>query len=314
MSEKLWLVLSSETTGAKFPADTKAYASHHGAAFEQINEGGRFAFVELRETEMDRPEEGSLKQELWRLRKEVKDKTDVIRAALDVLERWNGYQDRIIDATKILRGKNPVQVTNKALFSIIEERPDPTLSWNNPVCPFCSSKDLEDRGGESTCLGWFPRVPEDDTTDCPGNPNLSDNHYICADCGKAFTYFVKYGNIWVEEGVPHLEPRNIVKGLPNTHLGKRANYTCTHCGEKAVAVEENERKYKHIIAPPEEENLPYKISCSSCGVSVESTFDCYQHPYTYKNAFSDVDGPIKFSVKPGVVIANSRAVQKGLPK
>ena len=133
-----------------------------------------------------------------------------IKQALDILERWGGYQDRIITATEILKElltKNTTEIdkVNEALFYMIIERPDSSLDWNKPIWPFCNSEDLEDRGGEHTCIGWFPRVPEDDTTYCPGNPNLSSNHYSCNGCGKAVTYFVKYGNIWVEEGVPQHE-------------------------------------------------------------------------------------------------------------
>ena len=203
---------------------------------------------------------------------------------------------------------------NEALFSLIKERPDPNLSWNEAVCPSCSSKELTNHYGESTCLGWFPRVPEDDTPDCPGNPNLTSNHYTCNTCGLEFVYRVKYGNIWVKELLRQLESIKILKGLPNVHSGKYSVYTCAYCGEVAVKVEENEKKYKHIVAPPDLENPPYKIVCTACKKSVESKYDCYQHPYTYKNAFHGVRGPIKIYTKPGVSIANSRAIQKGLPK
>ena len=121
MSEKLRLVLSSETTGATFPEDTKAYASHHGAAFEQINENGMFAFVELHESEMDRVEDGFLSQELYNLRARAAKAEEIIRTALDVLERWNGYQDRIAAAVKILRGKNPAEVTKNLMIIFIKK-------------------------------------------------------------------------------------------------------------------------------------------------------------------------------------------------
>jgi hypothetical protein len=66
-----WVVLSTETPGAEFPPDTKVHASHHGWAFEAVSEeGGVWAGVPVRETEMDRGEAGSLKELLLRLRRE----------------------------------------------------------------------------------------------------------------------------------------------------------------------------------------------------------------------------------------------------
>lgn len=305
------VVLSSETSGVSFPEDTKAYASHHGAAFEQINEDGCFAFVELHETTMDRGEDGSLKQLLDQLRRERDEAQAKIESAIDTLQRWHGgYQDKCINAVKILKGKDQVTVENRALFSMIIERPDPTLDWNKPVCPSCGSSSLQEHGGEHTCIGWFPKVPEDNTPDCPGNPNLSSCQYTCEKCKTKFIYYVKYGNIWVEKVTDKGIPNKLVKGLPNTASGRNATYTCVHCVKKAVKVEENERKYKYIVAPVDEENPPYLICCLHCDAKVASHFDCYHHPYTYKNAFSDVEGPIKFSVKPGTTVINSRAIQK----
>jgi transcription elongation factor Elf1 len=183
------------------------------------------------------------------------------------------------------------------LFSLITERPDPSLDWNKPTCPKCGSTNVPDDGVISTLVGWFPAKPEDDRTEHPGNPNSSLRVHHCADCGFDFNYGVKYGNVYVED-----DKGKILRGIP-TGVPVNRRFTCAHCGGDVTVKDCSRQK---IYTPP----CQHKFTCVNCDKRLAIAYNGYQPPYTYKNAFADVEGPIQFEEKEGLCLINSHVLEK----
>jgi len=210
-----------------------------------------------------------------------------------------------------------MQFNKGNLIDYVQERPDPDLDWNNPECPFCGSVDLDKSEGViSTCMGWFPRVPEDDVPDCPGNPNTTFAVYVCNDCKKEFYYSVHFGCVYVcyddpLKDDPLKHRRVILRGIPYD-ISVQCDYTCTACSGPMYVKQEYKPKGE-IYTSPEDPNHGYRLTCSDCGANVLLHPNATYQPKTdYKNYFADVDGPVYLRERSdGVCVINSKALQKG---
>jgi len=166
------------------------------------------------------------------------------------------------------------------LSDLVTDRPDPSLDFDEDVCPLCGSTRLEDGGTIQTLLGWIgseeAKLSEASIQAHPDNPNHSSRQLICTECGLPFSKEVKKGNVWIAVCLPN----KLLAGVPNCF--EHYSYTCCHCGGLV------RRHYTDMGGEKKAISLTHKnvdgvwkklyrtfFRCDDCGKEVETTQDYY---------------------------------------
>jgi glutaredoxin len=225
----------------------------------------------------------------------------------------------------VLQPLPPGPKPSEILFSLVKERPDPSLHWDRPSCPYCNAAKthLESRGHCETLLGGIG----------DHDPNHHWYYYRCKACERTFVLERKNDNVWYtgsfEETVykgqdgkeisiaEHGHCPEILKGIPTCF--ESYAYHCAHCGGRVTRHYTAKDGYtkctclssrfvdgKHI--------RDYRIffACDSCARQVEMEWD-HWGPHMDEPLKPYVPSkPIEFKAfeSAGAVFGNADALRK----
>lgn len=106
------------------------------------------------------------------------------------------------------------------LFELVKERPSPSLTRDETICPFCNSHNVKINEHWETLVGGDP------------DPNHHWKSSTCNDCKEDFTHEYKYNNVW------YTKKGKILKGIPSCF--ENYIYTCNKCDGDVI------RKYTKL--------------------------------------------------------------------
>jgi hypothetical protein len=113
--------------------------------------------------------------------------------------------------------------------SIVKNKPEPDFKHDEPICPFCQSKDVEVGDHCMTCVaGWDPKTGKMAEDFSDHDPNHHWISHVCKACKKRFCLEWKRGNGWYTDY--HWKkggPPRILAGAPSCF--EHYVYTCSHC-------------------------------------------------------------------------------------
>ena len=95
------------------------------------------------------------------------------------------------------------------LFELVKERPDPLLSKDKTICPFCDSENITVHDHSSTMVGGDP------------DPNHHWKRSKCNDCKEEFVHEYKRDNVW------YTKNDEVLRGIPTCF--EPYIYTCNRC-------------------------------------------------------------------------------------
>lgn len=200
------------------------------------------------------------------------------------------------------------------LLEIVKERPDPSLTMDNIMCPHCESEDVKNTGHSQTLVGSIDGY----------DPNHHWYDYVCKTCDEYFMLERKDGNIWYTAG---RFGSKIFKGMPTCF--ESYIYTCVHCDGDVHRV----TKELDGVTLNTSEWTSYDdgrplfrtfFECQSCEASVESINEHYCKPIPtkelldrfWKKLEKDFQDPTKMRLgwtiieEPGITIINDESVMK----
>jgi predicted nucleic-acid-binding Zn-ribbon protein len=191
------------------------------------------------------------------------------------------------------------------IIDLVANEPLPPLEINEQpgFCPYCGSNNVDEKKGESTCVGYF------------GYWNLNHrwNSIICRDCGESCTREIKGNNEWYTSNKDRSLPGSVViKGLPTCF--ENYTYKCK-CGGIIV------RKYLNLdndndakVLSSKNDNGVWKkmyrifFVCDKCGSHEMEDEYWKEHEHKKSDVVFDSNKPIIFKEQIGVGIINPRGV------